>query len=133
MGFDALAQLTRLRAHLEARQPLPGDLAHWVLDQVAASLAREDLTRWRDQHILRAGHLVGGSVRHRAGTIVREALVLERRWQYHASAKPELGTIRGEIHAARLAAPIPAERRLRMILSGASEDSSGQLEAFKFP
>ena len=134
MPPDALGQLTRLRALLDARQPLPGDLARWVLEQVASSLDRQELTDLRDQHLCRAGHLAGGSVRYRAGQVLREVQLLERRWNQHAIALPELGTFRGEVHAARLIAPIPAERRLRMILAdGSALDRGGQLGAFNFP
>lgn len=118
-----LRQLQRLRAHLEGRQPLPSDLGDWLLEQLAQQAGADVLRDQRDAHLRRAGDLVGGSIRRRASVILVEAKALERQWSLHARRAPELGTPRGEVHAARLILPLPAERRLRIVLSCAGGHS----------
>lgn len=113
------AQLARLRAHLEARQPLPADLAAWTLSRVAEAAGSEVLKRQRDAHLFQAGELVGGSTRRRASEILAEARILDRLGRRLWDQSPLPGTVRGEVHAARCIAPIPGERRLRAILSSA--------------
>lgn len=117
--MEAVANLARLRAHIEGRQPLPPDLASWVLDIVAANVGRAEVLARRDQHLIAAGELIGGTVNRRATIIAGEARALARCWPRLAMRSPEPGTPRAHIHAARLTAEIPGDRRLREILSAA--------------
>jgi hypothetical protein len=109
--------LARLRAHVEGRQPLPFDLGAWVIGQLSRIGGADVLRVERDQHLITAGELVGGPVRRRAAEILAADRALSRAWTIHAQRAPELGTLRGHVHAARLFAPVPADRQLRIILS----------------
>ena len=116
-------QIARLRAHLEGGLPLPQDLAAWVLTKVLATAPGEYRRQQRDAHLLRAGQLVGGSCSQRAQEIQRHAAALERNWSIHRNQRPALGSIRGEVHAARLISPLPKPRQLRSILAKQSWQS----------
>lgn len=117
-------QIARLRAHLEGALPLPQDLSVWVLARVLATATVDYRRELRDQHLYRAGQLIGGSCSQRAHEICRHAAALERNWSHHRYQRPNLGEVRGEVHAARLMAPLPKPRRLRSILGKASWQSN---------
>ena len=103
--------------------PLPPDLGAWVLSTVLQGAPVEYRREERDRHLLLAGHLVGGSCSQRATEIQRHASELERNWHLHRQRRPEAGTVRGEVHAARLIGPLPRPRQLRSILGRADWQS----------
>lgn len=109
-------RLARTRALVEASQPLPADLADWVIDQLHRPVAADYLRLRRDQHLRLAGEIVGGTINARVVGILREATVLDRCWRVYAQREPEPGTARGAVHRARLIGPIPGRRRLFSIL-----------------
>ena len=103
--------------------PLPPDLSAWVISTLLQGAPVEYRREERDRHLLLAGHLVGGSCSQRATEIQRHASELERNWHLHRQRRPEAGTVRGEVHAARLIGPLPRPRQLRSILGRADWQS----------
>lgn len=110
-------QMARLRAHIEGGRPLPPDLGAWTLERIGAAASTDYLRVRRDAWLRWAGELLGGSVRARALGILQEEARLARTWSAIAARSPDLSTARGAVHAARLILPIPAERRVREILT----------------
>lgn len=118
-------QLARLRPLIEGGIPLPLDLGSWVLLQLTAEVSADYTRLKRDQHLRRAGDLVGGSCNARATAILRHAAQLERVWRFHSTMPPDLGTFTGEIRAALLIGRLPGPRHLRSILSRARVATPG--------
>lgn len=110
-------QLARVRALATTGQPLPLDLGLWIVGELERSAAHDFLRLRRDQHLRHAGDLVGGSMNRRAREILTVGARLSRVWHFHKLKPPALGSIHGEVHAARLLGVLPRERRLRTILS----------------
>lgn len=117
-------QLARVRALLDAEQPFPPDLGTWILRQLEDQVHADYTRARRDQYLRAAGERAGGSVSCRVGAIQHEAAILERRWSLYRYATPELATVRGAVHQARLIGGIPKRRRLFSIL-GAGVQSPG--------
>lgn len=110
-------QLARVRALIQARQPLPPDLGSWVESQLEAQAAKDYLRLRRDQYLRQAGEIAGGSsISYRVRAIQRAAAELNRAWAVYAARDPEPGTLKGAVHRARLILPIPGRRRLFEIL-----------------
>ena len=109
-------QLARARAHIEAALPLPLDLGGWLIKRLEESAAAEYLRLKRDQHLRRAGELIGGSCSARAKAILGYTLAVERTWRFYSTTTPDMGTVSGEIIAARQIARLPNNRQLRSIL-----------------
>lgn len=112
-------QLSRLRAHVVAQRPLPLDLGRWAMDELGKIAGTTELRMRRNFHLYNAGAYVGGSVRHRAIGIIRESIALDRMPRFRSLDPGAVTPLRVEVHAARLIAPIPAERQLRTILADA--------------
>lgn len=113
------SQYARIRALLVAGQPLPQELGEWTLQQLGDMASAEYLRRRRDALLVQAAEMIGGSLRSKAMGILDEDARLQRIWHSMASHEPDLNTLRGTVHAARLILPIPAERRLRTIIAEA--------------
>lgn len=109
--------LARLRAHIGAQRALPLDLGMWAIDELSRIAGSAELRQRRNDHLCRAGTIIGGSVRNQALGIIRVDAVLERRASTRNIEVAQDCPIRSEIEAARLIAPIPAERQLRAILA----------------
>ena len=109
-------QLARLRAHVAANRPLPLDLGFWAIDELSRVAGSSDLKMRRNGHLRRAGAIIGGSRRQRAMGILKEAAALERCVRMRSLVDAAGSPLRREVEAARLIAPIPAERQLREIL-----------------
>lgn len=109
-------QLARARAHIEAALPLPLDLGAWLIKRLEEATAAEYLRLKRDQHLRRAGELIGGSCSARAKSILSYSAAVERTWRFYSTSSPDLGTVSGEIIAARSIMPLPNNRQLRSIL-----------------
>lgn len=116
------SQYARIRALLVAGQPLPQELGEWTLQQLGHMASADYLRRRRDALLVQAAEMIGGSLRSKAMGILDEDARLQRIWHSMASREPDLNTLRGTVHAARLILPIPAERRLRTILAEAERD-----------
>lgn len=99
--------LTRLRVLVEARQPIPDDLARAVLNALEATTDREDRRYRRDHHIRRAALLIDGSRWTRASALADEATALDGAWNRIRHKSPEAMTVRGELHAAKLLYKLP--------------------------
>ncbi len=112
---DVPAQLARLRAHIEGRQPLPLDLGHWALAQLARCTGAAALRDQRDHHLRAAGALIGGSIYRRAREIEAQAALLHR---FRPARLQGLapGSVQSEILAAQSFGALPRHRQLRVIL-----------------
>lgn len=109
-------QLGRFRAHAQAGQPLPPDLAKWVEARLLSQVYADYQRARRDELLRLAGEIAGGTVANRVEAIEREASILERCWHRYSCQEPEPGTLRGAVHRARLVMAIPKRRRLFTIL-----------------
>lgn len=114
------SQYARVRALVTAGRPLPLDLGEWTLQQLGEVATIDYLRLRRDALLVRAADMIGGSLRAKALGILGEDAKLQRVWHAMASLDPDLSTVRGTVHAARLILPIPAERRLRSIIGAAA-------------
>ena len=114
-------QLARLRAHVAASRALPLDLGAWAIEELSRVAGSGELRLRRNGHLRRAGTLIGGSRRNRAIGILREASLLDR--VARTRSLGEDNPLRWEVRAAKLIAPIPAERQLRAILGNAADCS----------
>ena len=103
--------LARLRVVVEAGQPAPPDLAWAALLAIERTAAREERIFARNQHIRRAAVLLDGSLWARACELEKESIALARIWQRLSLAQPEVMTLRGELHAAKLAYRLPGTAR----------------------
>lgn len=112
-----VSQLARVRAHAEARRPLPDDLADWAIEELSRVAGSTELRLRRNAHLCRAGEIVGGSLRHRALAILKESACIERLPRARAIQLGALEPLRAEVCAAQRIAPMPAERQLRSILA----------------
>lgn len=113
------SQYARIRALLVAGQPLPQELGEWTLQQLGDMASADYLRLRRDALLVQAAEMIGGSLRSKAMGILDEDARLQRTWHVVASHEPDLNTLRGTVHAARLILPIPGERRLRTIIADA--------------
>ena len=118
-GFAS--QLARLRAHVVAQRALPVDLGAWAIEELSRVAGSTQLRLRRNGHLCRAGAIVGGSLRRRALGILKERDALERTLRTRSFETQPGNELRLEVQAARLIAPIPAERQLRTILAAADE------------
>lgn len=114
-------QLARLRAHVAANRPLPLDLGAWTIEELSRVAGSSELKLRRNGHLRRAGTLIGGSRRNRAIGILRESSLLDRVVRTRSLGEDVSNPLRSEVRAAKLIAPIPAERQLRAILGNPAE------------
>lgn len=119
-GFAS--QLARLRAHVIAQRALPFDLGAWAIDELSRVAGSNELRLRRNGHLHRAGEIIGGTVRHRALGILKESAALDRTNRARNIDFIADDPLRVEVKAARLIAPIPAERQLRTILACSGAD-----------
>lgn len=103
--------MVRLRVVVAAGKPAPPDLAHNALVALEAFADREDRLCERNEHIRRAAVLIDGSPWARACTLAKEAKVIERIWHRLGPTQPEVMTLRGELHAAKLWYRLPGTVR----------------------
>lgn len=95
-----------------------------VIAAVLAHFEREEacahLRACRNERIRRAAALLDGVPWARAEVLATTAARLERMWATLSKRAPEAGTVRGELHAARLYGPLPESRRsfLRVLQGG---------------
>lgn len=113
---DYISNLARVRALLQAGQPLPRGLAFWVEGELARPVKADLLRSRRDAYIRQAAEICGGSRSYQVRRILDEVRTLDRSWARHKLSDPEPGTFRGAVHRARLQAPIPGRSRLHLIL-----------------
>lgn len=113
---EYISNLARVRALMQAGQPLPRELAFWVEGELARRVKADLLRNQRDAYIRQAGAICGGSRSYQVRRILDENRVLDRSWARQKSVDPEPGTFRGAVHRARLEAPIPGRSRLHLIL-----------------
>ncbi len=114
--MDAFADhLARLRAHVAAHRALPFDLGTWAIEELSRIAGSADLRRRRNDHLCRAGAMIGGSLRSQALGILKESGALDRALRARSFDAYALNPLRIEVQSARLIAPIPAERQLRAI------------------
>ena len=125
-------QLARVRAHVAASRALPLDLGAWVIDELSRVAGSGELKLRRNGHLRRAGTLIGGSCRNRAIGILREAALLDRTARVQGLSEDRSDPLRWEVRAAKLIAPIPAERQLRAIL-GSNVECSESLAVEALP
>lgn len=106
------ALIGRLRAVVDAGLQAPPDLA-WAalleLERIQSTAAER--RRQRDEHIIRAAALLGGSPAVCANALLKESRALDRVWGRVAGQPPELNTVRGELHAAALSGKLPSSAR----------------------
>ena len=120
-GFAA--QLARLRAHVVAQRALPLDVGAWAIEELARVAGSVELRTRRNDHLCRAGTIIGGTVRQRALGILKESDALERTLRTRSFDANSGDPLRIEVQSARLIAPIPAERQLRTILGSVDMDA----------
>lgn len=113
---DYIGNLSRVRALMQAGQPLPGELAFWVEAELERRVEAELRRMQRDAYIRQAAAICGGTRSHQVRRILEEVRALDRSWSRHKLADPEPGTFRGAVHRARLRGPIPGRSRLYLIL-----------------
>lgn len=110
---DDSAHLARLRAIIGAGQPLPRDLASWVLDMLALALPAAERRRLRDEAIRRAASHLAGSTWERARRLAASA----RRGHGPGAA----GDVALALREARTFAELPeSPRQYHRVLAAAS-------------
>lgn len=120
MILPPLDAIDRLRVCHEAGVPpepeiIRAVLAHFEAEDRAAKCRNE-----RDACIRTAAALIDGSVSARALQLGKETAFLAIVWEQARLQAPERGTVRGELHRARLFAPLPSSYRqyLRILQAG---------------
>lgn len=103
--------LARLRVVVAAGQPASLDLARHALIALEAIGDRVDRLDVRNEHIRRAAVLIDGGAWARACALQLEAAAIARIWRVLGPTRPELMTLRGEMHAAALAYRLPGTVR----------------------
>lgn len=101
----------RLRVCHEAGIQPGRDVVGAVLayaNEAEAGLLLRDM---RDSAIRSAAALLDGLPWSKAGVLVREAAALDRSWRIVSREEPVTGTVRGELHAARLHMELPCSQR----------------------
>lgn len=124
MSEGATDRVARVRALLQACQPLPRDLAEWVEQQLSARVHAAGVRGQRDAYLRQAASIAGGTLGNQVRAILAEAKVLERCWARYQLMTPEPGTVRGAVHRARLLQAIPRRRRLYEILQAVHSAAS---------
>jgi hypothetical protein len=115
-----------------ANRALPLDLGTWAIEELSRVAGSGELRLRRNGHLRRAGTLIGGSRRNRAIGILRESSLLDRVARTRSLCDDVANPLQSEVRAAKLIAPIPAERQLRAILGNAA-DGSEQLAVVALP
>lgn len=116
------AAITRFRVCCEAGIPPDAELQLAVLAYLDRSAGVESRRGARDARVRRAAALLDGAPWSRAGALAAEAARLERCWRRVSQTPPETGTVRGELHAARLFMDLPeSQRGFHRILAAAPD------------
>jgi hypothetical protein len=105
------AAIARFRVCCDAGIAPDAELLRAILAYVVRSAGAEARRGERDARVRRAGALLDGAPWARAGKLAAEAALLDRSWQRVRLQTPEAGTVRGELHAARLFMDLPESRR----------------------
>lgn len=91
---DGPRDLLRLVHAVQAHEPLPGDLAGWVVDLATSSIKEPARKQTRNRLLRQAGALIGGEPwGNQAKGIRTELLRVIREWTYYVQNPPEPGTL----------------------------------------
>lgn len=107
----ALEAIARLRVCYEAGVSPSPDVIEPILAHFAAADRAAQCRIERDAGIRAAAALLDGATWGRAQTLRKEGALLNLQWQDVQHQPPLRGTVRGELHRARLFAPLPASDR----------------------
>jgi hypothetical protein len=108
---DRADLVQRLRTCVAIGQGADLETTRHALEALEETLSSGDRRYHRDQHILRAAACLDGTRWARAQRLASEAAALERCWVRLRFQTPEHYTVQGELHAARLEAPLPKSAR----------------------
>lgn len=91
---DAPRDLVRLVHAVQAREPLPGDLAGWIIDLATASISDQERKQVRNRLLRQAGAIVGGSPWNQAKEVRTQMLEVIRLWTFYGRNPPPAESIK---------------------------------------